>query len=210
MSKTTIFIDESGTLPDPHGPTIVLAAVCTKAPFALDASIKKLRNKRIHKEKPFELKFYTAGDKTKLAFFGQLTALKLDIFALIVDKAGRKIPDTPQNFAVLCWLLLESLFPLYPRSVTVIFDRHFHKDRDTEEFNKILLAHVRQQPESMKHVDSKRNYLVTVADMVAGAILAKESGKDQRFYEMIKPLIISETKLNWPEAKRRLVNKKLA
>ncbi|OGE67115.1 hypothetical protein A3H85_01425 [Candidatus Daviesbacteria bacterium RIFCSPLOWO2_02_FULL_40_8] len=56
---------------------------------------------------------------------------------------------------------------------------------------------------------SKTDYLVTIADMVAGTILAKESDKNSKFYEMIKSHIISETKLNWPEAKRRLIaNKK--
>lgn len=205
----TIFIDESGTLPDPQGQVVILAAVSASRTVGLDELIKKTKSKRSQKEKPFELKFYTAGDKTKFDFFKNLAKKETAIFLLIVDKAKRKIADTPENYAVLSWLLLESIFNLYVGNHIIIFDRHFHQDQDIEEFNTILLGHLSQKPKELKHVDSKKNYLVTVADMVAGATLAKESEKDSKFYEMIKSHIISETKLNWPEAKRRLIaNKK--
>jgi len=209
-----ILIDESGTLPDPQGKVIILAAVCACSTDELSAIVKEIRRKRIGKERPLELKFYTAGDKTKTIFFRNLAQQDIDIFLLTIDKMGRKIADTPQNFAVLCWLLLESIFNFYLDknkqslpSYKIIFDRHFHKESDLEEFNTILTEHLTERPVSIEHVDSRQNYLVTVADMVAGAVLSSESGKDPSFHNVIKPRIISEVRLNWAEEKKRLMTR---
>jgi len=103
---------------------------------------------------------------------------------------GRKIPDTPKHLALLCWLLLSDVLSFYPRTI-----------------NKILKGLVGQKLPPIEHVDSKKNKKVNVADMVAGAVLAKESGKGEHFYEIFKEQIISETKINWPEAKRKLFTK---
>lgn len=61
---------------------------------------KKIRRQK-KKEKVLEIKFYQAGERTKLAFLKELSRSPIDIFVLVVDKKGRKIPDTPLNFAVL-------------------------------------------------------------------------------------------------------------
>jgi hypothetical protein len=45
--------------------------------------------------------------------------------------------------------------------------------------------------------------------MVAGAVLANETGKNSEFYKIFEKQIISEKRLNWVEAKRRFTNKKL-
>jgi hypothetical protein len=203
----TIFVDESGTLPDPRDRVIVVAAVGVKDLSALNLIFKSVRKRRIGKEKSFELKFYKAGDKTKKTFFNKLSKEELSIFILIIDKMGRLIKDSPENFAILCGLLISEVM----RSIKiqkVIFDRHFQRRIDEEEFNEALLQFLNNPNLSFEHVRSQENILVNVADMIAGAVLAKETKKDAQFYEIIKDKIISEIKLNWSEAKRRL--KKLA
>lgn len=150
-----------------------------------------------------ELKFYTAGEKAKTAFFRKIAKERFDIFILTVEKMGRRIPDSPQHFAILCWLLLTDVFSFYPEIKEIIFDRHFHKDEDIEEFNKFLKELLGKLPK-VKHVDSQKDKRINVADLIAGAVLAKERGKEEKFYRMFKKQVISETKINWPEAKRRL------
>ncbi|MDP2946735.1 MAG: hypothetical protein Q8N88_01340 [Nanoarchaeota archaeon] len=117
---------------------------------------------------------------------------------------GRKIKDTPENFAVICGLLLQNVFTFYPDVKEIVFDRHFHKDEDIEKFNKTLKGFFNKKLPKIDHVESQRNRAVNVADMVAGAILAKETGKDSRFYKIFGERIVTESRLNWPEAKRRL------
>ena len=45
---------------------------------------------------------------------------------------------------------------------------------------------------------------VNAADMVAGAVLAKETGKGDEFYKVMEKRVISYKKLNWVEAKKKL------
>jgi len=210
VAEITVFIDESGTLPDPKDRVVIVAAVGTTAPAKIELIIKKVRENGKFKRKTGELKFYTTGERSKTIFFEKVTKENFDIFILIVEKMGRKIPDTPQHFAILCWLLLTDVFNFYPQVKKIIFDRHFHRNKDLERFNQFLKGFLGKLPK-ISHVDSQKEQRVNIADMVAGAVLAKETGKEKKFYQMFKKQIISETKINWPEAKRKLFKtKKLA
>ncbi len=202
MKRVTVYIDESGTLPDPHDKVIVIAAVVPKNKEQLDKLISTMKKRKDSKRRPGELKFYTAGDKTKTVFFEALAQEQIALFALIVEKMGRKIPDTPEHFALLCWLLLSDVIS-FCNITDLIFDRHFFKKSDISRFNKILTKQFNIEFD-ITHVDSIRHKRVNVADMVAGAILAKETGKDEQSYKIIEKKIISYKKLNWVEAKRRL------
>lgn len=205
MTNTTLFVDESGTLPDPKDKVIIVAAVGTYLPKIIETIITTVRKKGRFKKPIGEIKFYNVGEKTKKLFFKEIIAKDFDIFVLIIDKMGRVIPDTPKHFAILSGLLLKETLSFYPKVEHIVFDRHFHKDKDIEEFNHALNVFLNQELPKIEHVDSQKNKKVNIADMVAGAVLAKETGKDTTFYEIIKKKIISETKLNWPEAKRKLL-----
>lgn len=210
MKKTVVFIDESGTLPDIKDKVIVIAAVGTTSPEIIGKIIKFASKKGKLRRQTGELKFYTAGNKTKLSFFKSISSENLDIFVLIVEKLGRKIPDTPEHFAVLCGLLLNDLLSFYSEIAEVIFDKHFSRSNDIEKFNKFLTNFLLIKLH-FTHVDSKKDNRVNIADMIAGAVLANETGKSTEFYGMLEKRIISEKRLNWIEAKRKyLANKKLA
>jgi len=204
MKSVTIFIDESGTLPDPKDRVIVVAAVGATSPERIERIIKTVRKSGGFRKKSGELKFYTSGEKSKTLFLERVVKEGFDIFVLTVEKMGRKIPDTPKHFALLCWLLLTDVLNFYPRVKQVVFDQHFHREKDIEEFNKNLKDFVGERLPPVEHVNSKEDKKVNVADMVAGAVLAKEVGGENLFYKIFKNRIISETKINWPEAKRKL------
>lgn len=205
--RTTIFIDESGTLPDTKDEVIVVAAVGTNVPSQFSQLFNKVRKQLKKSGGLSEVKFYTAGDKTKEIFFKHLAKEDLGIFVLIVDKKGRKIPDSPKHFALLCWLLLSEVLNFYPKIKEIVFDRHFQQKQDLESFNNFL-KNLLNSSVVFRHVDSQQVKEVNVADMIAGAVLAYIRGKNSRFYQMFKEKIISETKINWPEAKRKLLQKK--
>ena len=201
--NVSIFIDESGTLPDPKDKVIVLAAVSTENINKIDTLIKQIKKRGRYRKITGELKFYTAGEKTKTLFFKRITELEFAIFILVVEKKGRKIKDTPQHFAILCWLLLNDVFSFYSKVETIFLDRHFSRDEDVLKFNQILHK-LLVKTLRVLHVDSKKDRRINISDMIAGAVLAKESGKDNRYYELIKRKVVSYKKLNWIEVKRKL------
>lgn len=210
MKKISIYIDESGTLPDIKDKVIILAAVgSTNSGEILDIikSLRKdLKNK---KELTEEIKFYNSGQKTKTKFLTELSNTQIEIFVLILDKNEQKISDTPQNYAILSWLLIQECLVFYKKEdiEELIFDRHFHRDVDIKKFNKLFydLMKIRFP---ISHVNSKENPLVNMADMIAGAVFSDKTEKSDRFYKIIKNRIISEVTLNWKEAKRKIFAKK--
>lgn len=209
MTGITVFVDESGTLPDPKDRVIVVAAVGTDSPEKLDLLFKQLLERGKLKKPASELKFYTSGDKTKIAFFEKIAHENFAIFVLTVEKMGRKIADTPEHFAILCWLLLDDVLNLYQNVTSIIFDRHFSSDVDVDRFNKALTRLLNKEVD-LKHVGSDQEKRVNVADMIAGAVLAKQTGKTAKFYEIFEKEVISFKTLNWVEVKKRYINKKLA
>ena len=208
--KVKIYIDESGTLPDPDDQVIILAAAGFNDKKTVFKIFKKIRDKvKSKKEKPLhEIKFYNAGLKTKKLFFQELKELPLNIFILIVDKKGQVIADNPENFALLSSLLLKDCLSFYEKDQIeeIIFDRHFHKLKDQNVFNS-LLSELLDRKFTLKHIDSLEDPLVNIADMVAGSFLAYVRQKNQGFHHLISDKIITENRLNWKEAKRILVNK---
>lgn len=210
MPNITVYIDESGTLPDPFDTVVVVAAVGLVSPERIDAIFKRMKKKAAFKKPGGEIKYYTAGENTKTLFFALLAKEDVTICVLVVDKMGRKIPDTPEHYAALCMVLLEDVVRLTPIIREIRIDRHFFRKADTETFNTFVRTLVGPDV-SIRHVDSMKDKRVNVADMVAGAILASETGRDTRFSEMIKQKITSVKRVRWRAVKERfLATKKLA
>lgn len=204
-----IYVDESGTLPDPKDPVVVVAAVATYSPYELVLP-KKSASKILRKENVREIKFYKAGVNTKTKFLTILAKLDVKIFVLILEKNGKKIPDSPENFAIACALVLRDCLDYYQNSVkSIIFDRHFHNQLDREKFDSVLKKLIGENL-SISHADSLKEPAVNTADMIAGSLLWKRTGKDDQFYKIIKNKIVEEKVVNWKEAKKWFINKKLA
>lgn len=210
MHKAIVYIDESGTLPDPADTVVVVAAVGSVAPERIDAIFKRVKKKAAFTKRSGEVKYYTAGEKTKLLFFSLLVKEDVTICVLVVNKMGRKIPDTPEHYAALCLVLLEDVIRLTPKIREIRFDRHFSRKTDTDVFNALMRAFVGADV-PIRHVDSIEDKRVNIADMVAGAILASETSRDSRFSDMIKRKISRVRRIDWRVVKERLLaTKKLA
>jgi len=202
----TIFIDESGTLPDPKDKFIVICGVGVEKIKEAENIFSRIRTSlRQRKIKVQEIKFYYAGQNTKRQFLSGLVSANLKIFALIIEKKGRKIADTPENFGILVAELINEINLWYKvKKINLVLDRHFHRKVDEERFNQFLKSKINKNVKyQIRHVDSRQNFLVNIADMAAGAILWKYSGKDLQFYNLIKENIIIEKIVSWPEIKRK-------
>ena len=199
-----IFIDESGTLPDQKNKCVVLSAVATSNTESLSRLLQKTK-KQSKTRKGLEVKFYSAGNKTREFYLSFLVKEKISIFNLAINKGSQKIPDFPENYAVLSWiLLLDALAYFKKDNVKIIFDRHFQRAVDETKFFEILQKLIGRKIKATS-ADSLREPGLTAADMVAGAFLYAQSGKQVKFYEIVKTKVISEKVVNWKEAKRRFV-----
>jgi len=209
----TIFIDESGTLPDPKDKFIVICGIGVKKIKEAENVFSRIRiSLRQRKIKVQEIKFYYAGQKTKRQFLSGIVSANFGIFASVVDKKGRKIADTSENFALLVADLINEINLWFRvKKISFILDRHFYRKVDEDRFNQLLKIKVNKDLKyQIKHIDSQQNFLVNIADMAAGAILWKYNGKDLQFYDLIKENIMIEKIVSWPEIKRKnLVQKKL-
>ncbi|PIP51791.1 hypothetical protein COX09_05180 [Candidatus Beckwithbacteria bacterium CG23_combo_of_CG06-09_8_20_14_all_47_9] len=207
MSRVTIYIDESGTLPDPKDKVVIVAAVGVTAAEKIDLLFKQIHKWAAFKKRGTEIKFYTSGEKTKTIFFRFLERENFTICVLVIDKLGRKISDTPTNYAALCLLLLQDVAN-FIKIDRLVFDRHFVQQKEIDVFNDLIKRQVGNDV-SIIHVDSRQDKRVNVADMVAGSVLANETGKDAKYFSMIERKIVSIKKVNWKEAKKRLIEKNL-
>lgn len=209
-NKVTIIIDESGTLPDPDDAVIVVAAVGALDCKELKDITTDVRTTVVHrKQKPTtkELKFYNAGERTKVRYLKELVKQMVNIFVLVVEKNGQSISDSPENMATLAYILLKECLLFYDDDIKeFIFDRHFHTVKDIRRFDR-LITDLLKIDVKIKHLDSIENTEINTADMVAGSVLWKYTGRDDKFYKVIKRRIIVEKVVNWKEAKRVFVDK---
>jgi len=201
-----VLIDESGTLPDVRDRFVTITGVglreMKKGKNLISQTLKSLRRE---KNKIKEVKFYYAGDRTKRRVLSGMVSAEFEIFTVIIDKKGRKISDTPENFALLAGELISEI-NLWnrERSLKIIIDRHFFKKDDERNFNKFLEKNIKRNVSfSIQHIDSQQNFIVNLADFAAGAILAKYNKNNFQFYDIIKESILLEKIINWPELKRK-------
>ena len=197
-----LLIDESGTLPDLQDSHIVLAAIAVPDTNDLDRIFRGSSHEKISRKRS-EFKFYHMGPKSKKRFFMQFRTAKVDIFLLIIDKKGRKIADTPDNMAILSTILLDSVLASYPAIHEISFDKHFSRSIDLKRFDTQVQTYL-NRPLSISHKDSQSYQIINIADMVAGATLAKTRGNDT-YYNMMKAKVHSEIHVSWPEAKARFI-----
>ena len=121
-------LDESGSL-TAATPLFTMAAVVTPQVDALRHLIRRaaLRSgKRLKRSRKTasELKWSNASQRIRDRVLTSLAKTKVEIFTLTVLKGGRRIKDTPENYAVLTCELLSLCWDTYP-NVALSLDRHF-------------------------------------------------------------------------------------
>lgn len=195
-----IFIDESGTLPDVLDQYIVLAALVASNPQGLEKILPKFRKKtpfkglRKREKQVREFKFHYVGDITRKRVLEEIISKDVKIYLLVVNKMGRKIKDTPENYGklvknlTLCLIKKEN-----PKEIFI--DKHFGNKSDTEKLQSILDSI--SDKVNFQQVDSVADPRIDLADFVAGAALRKLRVDDEAFYNIILPKITWEKIKDW-------------
>lgn len=166
----------------------------------LNRNVRQARSK-IKSRKPLhELKFYTASTRSRHLLLRHISACDIRIYALVIDKKELSIADTPYHYALLCSLLLKEL-PVSDET-SYIFDKHFHRPIDQNAFNTVLQAELGYEI-SIVHADSKEEYGIQAADMVAGAILQAIRKKDTSYQQDITPILQHIKRIKWKEVKQK-------
>lgn len=197
-----IFIDESGTLPDVSDRYIVLAALVASNSQGLEKILPKFRKKtpikgsRKKEKQVIEFKFHYVGDITRRRVLEEIISKNIKIYILIVNKMGRKIKDSPENYGKLVKSLT---FYLIKREnpKKILIDKHFGNKSDTEKLQAILDSI--SDKVNFQQVDSVADSRIDLADFVAGANLRKLRTDDKTFYNIISPKITWEKTKKWNE-----------
>lgn len=197
-------IDESGAL-TAATPWFTLAAVVTPDPESVDALVSRAalragkRLKRARKPAS-ELKWRNASQRVRADVLTHLAAANVQCFTLAVDKQGRRIEDSPENYALLASALLALCWERYPNQ-NIALDRHFTAPAQIAYVNTFIY---RRWPPAgllnLMHVDSQRNALVQLADFVAGATYAWHFQQDT-LLDLLSNRLVKMSVIPWPALK---------
>jgi hypothetical protein len=167
-------LDESGSL-TAETPWFVMAAVFSSHPEEIKNLIRRAAlqsGKRLQRERKLhgELKWHNASERIRKAVLYHLGQADVTVYSLTVRKNGRRIGDTPENYAILACELLRQCWHVTP-SVALSRDRHFTSPAHIAAVNTAVYRHwPAQSVLSIVHVDSERSPLVQLADFAAGSV----------------------------------------
>ncbi len=203
-----IGLDESGSL-TAATPWFAMAAVLTPHPEAVQNLIKRVAlhsGKRLKRRRKVasELKWRNASRRIREGVLNRLAGADVSVFTLTVRKGGRRIEDTPENYAILVCELLQLCWDVYP-NVVLSLDRHFTSPAQIAAVNTYIH---RRWPAwgvlSIAHVDSQRSPLVQLADFVAGSVYDWHKADDPTFH-LIEGKVSAALVEDWWHIKARWV-----
>lgn len=167
-------LDESGSL-TAETAWFVMAAVYSSHPEEIKNLIRRAAlqsGKRLKRKRKLhgELKWHNASERIRKTVLYLLGQADVTVYSLAVRKDGRRIDDTPENYAILACELLRRSWNISP-NVALSLDRHFTSPAHIAEVNTAVYRHWPAQGVlSIVHVDSERSPLVQLADFVAGSV----------------------------------------
>ncbi len=204
-------LDESGSLTSTM-PLFVMAAVITHRPEVVRNLIRRtaLRSgKRLKRQRKAasELKWHNASQRIRQGVLNNLLQAEVAIFLLTVRKRGRRIKDTPENYAILTCELLRLCWDVYP-NIALSLDRHFTSPAQIAAVNTTIHRHWPVQGVlSIHHVDSQRSPLVQLADFVASSAYDWHKAGNPAF-NLISEKIDAALVEDWQHIKARWLKRK--
>ncbi len=203
-----VIIDVIGRFADPQREVIVFSGLATNSLIGLDKIIPKVRKKLPRKGQRkkeltlAEIKFSTTGNKTRKAVLQEIAKRKIEIFVLTVDVVGRKVIDSPENYATLVSTLLSWILRKNRELKHVVIDRHFSWIHQREKFNQLVQKRLKREL-FMEHLDSQQNTIVSLADFIAGGIREYYTKDSREWKHLIKEKIVREEKITWKKIQQK-------
>ena len=168
----------------------VPAFIATQSPDLLRETLKELRQSLGLRE-THEFKFHKmASSKTCNEVFSTLAYADFEAWALIVDKTRLpKIFETTESIEIYTHFITELLDIIPPelqKDATLILDEFASTPDLRTELRRTMIK--RHMPRLFKRVivrSSHQESLIQVADLVAGAIMRRDSQDDSDAFDMI-------------------------
>ncbi len=208
------FLDESPNLSDKETFFCVdIISTNEKTNKSLQTIIKRARKKILKKKLKslYELKFHVSDDKTREYVLREIAKHDVKIVVLAVDKEGRRVEDTPENYGIVVGATVAEYLSVYP-ALSLTFDKKYVTRKQQEEFVKASQETIHKLAPKESQVfynppaDSKKDNIVQLADFVAGALNVKYNQGDSHYIDIIKEKIVVEKIMKWTELKKRIVN----
>jgi len=150
-----------------------------------------------------EIKFSNVGDGTKERVLSSLASSPVDVYAMVIDKEGRTIADTPENLASLVARLVNYARGRPDPPTHLLIDRHFPSVSQRSAFD-IRLEALLKRPVFIEHLDSQQHSIMCLPDFVAGAIRVSVARGDTRWYDILKEQIAGEEHVSWRRLRQQL------
>ena len=174
----------------------VVAVIATQNPDALREQLAEVRQKA-HLPQGFDFHFNSlASEKLRTLLFETLRNADFEVWAMIVDKTV--IPEPVALFAsgldfyLYCVSELIRQIPLEKRAKgTLILDEFGYPKHTRNELKRIMRT--RKIKHGFRRISMRRSQseaLIQVADLVAGAILRRDSHKQNQAFDMISNKIV--------------------
>lgn len=201
-------LDECGSLPDQTS-WFTIAGVLTYQPDVVRNLIRRAAahsGKRLKRPRHAvsEFKWNNSSRRFRSEALRRLARADVEIFTLTAKKGGRRIEDTPENYAMLVCELLRACWTAHP-NVALTIDRRFTSPTQVAVLNTFVYRHWPAPGVlSISHIDSQRSPLVQLADFVAGGVYAWHKEGDTTL-NMIKDKIRVAVIEEWPEIKRQWI-----
>lgn len=210
----TLYLDESGNLADNLPCTLVATFNSDKRTSKKLSRIPKRVRQRVMEDKlknvP-ELKFYDSSDSIRERFLEYVAKYEPEAYALTLDKEGRRVDDTPYNYAIMVGKLLASVVAEKEETnFDLHVDKKYTKPKAREEFNATLrwLLDPLGVKLNCKHLGGEEENLIQVADFLAGAFLRRDAFGEDRYYDIIADVVKKEKEVKWTSVRAAVEKRK--
>lgn len=118
-----------------------------------------------------------------------------------MDKEGREIRDTPENYAALVLPILAECAAQFANLDAILLDRHFSRRGDQDVMSRLLRAGLKQAIQ-IRHMDSLQDSRIDLADFVAGAVAFARTRGDTAYEDLIRDKIKAYKVVRWSEKEK--------
>jgi hypothetical protein len=206
MQKLYCYVDESANLSD-ENQFFIVAIVSTQTPKDFERILKRARSDVLRKKKRQapEIKFSRVVSRAASYVLAKLAEKDVTLYAWVIDKEGRRVQDTAENYGLVLAYVLQYGFTFGNWNMVWI-DEKYTKVRDKEKLRETLQALLGSDIMETKQImfeRSEREPGLGIADFVAGAFHAAYNRNDTRFIELLRPKLAVEEKVLWRHIKQR-------
>lgn len=174
---------------------------------------KKIRRNELRKKKKniSEIKFANSSPQIKQRVLELIRKESISIYAFVVDRENRRVIDSPENYGIVVGFAASEVLKVCP-TLILTPDKKYTRPGDIREFEKTTLEVIGKVSREgallfKEGVESETNSIIQMADFIAGALNFKYNREDEKYWEIVKDLIIEEKVESWTKLKALILKK---